>query len=241
MHALHSTDYPLPPAYNAAFDASSRLVFEDDPKDSAATFREIVRAGQYARGDNLKNHVDPRTYDYLRRFFALYRVSEDKFQRFRPWFIDMVMESPSTQLYSLGVERFLSRRAAANGKPISGLESRHEHAEVFTGLNDRDSEALLLLTFINVANSHENGDTMIKAWRRGDADALAREIRSGFRDFPSFADRLITNRNRNWLPKIERYLHSDRTYFVVVGAGHMGGEGGLLELLRDRGYRIEQL
>jgi uncharacterized protein len=43
------------------------------------------------------------------------------------------------------------------------------------------------------------------------------------------------------LPRIEAYLHSGRTYFVVVGAGHMGGEGGLLTLLRGRGYQIEQL
>jgi uncharacterized protein YbaP (TraB family) len=36
-------------------------------------------------------------------------------------------------------------------------------------------------------------------------------------------------------------LRSGKTYFVVVGAGHMGGPNGLLALLRSRGYRIEQL
>jgi uncharacterized protein YbaP (TraB family) len=43
------------------------------------------------------------------------------------------------------------------------------------------------------------------------------------------------------LRAIEGYLRSGKTYFVVVGAGHMGGSGGLLALLRARGYRIEQL
>jgi uncharacterized protein YbaP (TraB family) len=242
MHALRSTDYPLPFAYNRAFDASSRLVFEDDPKESAASFKEILKAGQYPKGDNLKNHIDPRTYDYLRRFFSLGNVSEDKFNKLRPWFIDMVLEMPPPQLYALGVESFLTSRAVANNKPISGLESRREHNEVFTGLNDHQSETLLLLTFINAGRAQSDaGDSMIEAWRRGDADTLARQLKEGYREVPSFAERLITSRNRNWLPKIEGYVRSGRTYFVVVGAGHMGGADGLLALLGSRGYQIEQL
>ena len=78
VHALRPTDYPLPVAYNRAFDASSRLVFENDPKASSQEFSYVLKAGQYAKGDSLKNHVDPRTYDYLRRFFALRNVSGGK-------------------------------------------------------------------------------------------------------------------------------------------------------------------
>ena len=244
MHALRSTDYPLPDAYNVAFDAASRLVFEIDPKDSAAGYKEITEAGQYPKGDSLKNHVDPRTYDYLRRFFALRNVSEDKFSGFRPWYIDVLLESPPPQLASLGVERFLWRRAIANGKPVSGLESRHEHNAIFTNLSERDSEAVLLLLFINLGHASEangKGSSMIDTWRRGDADALARQLREGYRDYPSFYDRLINARNRNWIPKIEGFLHSGHTYFVVAGAGHMGGPDGLIALLRNRGNQVEQL
>ena len=82
---------------------------------------------------------------------------------------------------------------------------------------------------------------MVKAWRRGDAEAVNRVLREEFRDFPSLGRRLIDVRNRNWVPKIESYLRSGKTYFVVVGAGHMGGPQGLLAMLRARGYAIEQL
>src|SRR5207247_2855011 len=71
VHALHKTDYPLPAAYTRALDASSRLVFEDDPKAVSREEKELLRAGTYPTGDNLKNHVDRRTYAYLRGFFAL--------------------------------------------------------------------------------------------------------------------------------------------------------------------------
>ncbi len=241
VHALRPTDYPLPSAYNRAFDASSRLVFEVDPKASSEAMKDLTKAGQYPKGDSLRNHVDPRTYDYLRRFFALRKIPEEKFTTFKPWFINLLLSSPSTEHFNLGVERFLTQRALANSKSMSALESVKEHNQVFEGLTDRESEAVLLILFINAGRETPEGVNIVDAWRRGDADTIASRIRDSYRDFPAFRDRLLGNRNRNWVPKIESYLRSGQTYFVVVGAGHMGGHDGLLALLRLRGCKIEQL
>jgi len=241
FHALRPSDYPLPSQYNRAFDACSRLAFEDDPKAGEASFRALVNAGEYPKGDSLKNHVDPRTYAYLRRFFGLHNVSEDKFSRFRPWLIDIILSAPPPEYYQLGVERFLERRAKAAGKPIAGLESAREHNDVFTGLTDRQAEALLLTLFINAGRGENNGVNMFQAWRHGDAEVLASQTRDSFRDFPTMAVRMLDARNHNWIPKIENYLRSGQVYFVVVGAAHMGGSTGLLALLRQGGCKIEQL
>ncbi|PYI45944.1 MAG: hypothetical protein DMF10_10575 [Verrucomicrobia bacterium] len=104
-----------------------------------------------------------------------------------------------------------------------------------------EAEALLLILFINAGHEGSPGPNIIGLWRGGDADALNRLLQDSFRDFPSLGRRIIDVRNRNWLPKIEGYLRSGHTYFVVVGAGHLGGPNGLLALLRARGYKIEQL
>lgn len=242
-HALRSSDYPLPSAYDRAFDASSRLAFEINPKDLRDSSKVLLNAAEYPKGDNLKKHVDPRTYDYLRRFFKLLGVSEDNFSKYRPWYLSILLESPSNRGLSenLGVEAFLERRARANSKPIAGLESLREHIEVFSGLSDRGSEALLLITFIPADKSSPDFPRMMSAWRRGDAELLTTVTRSGFRDFPAMADRLLGVRNRNWVPKLEGYIRSGKTYFAVVGAAHMGGSDGVLALLRARGYNIEQL
>ncbi len=241
VHFLRPTDYPLPPQYNHAFDACSQLVFEDDPKTGAAAGQALLKAGQYPKGDSLKNHVDPRTYEYVRRFFTLRHMPEEKFAKFRPWLLDLLLSSPPPQFYQLGVEQFLSRRSRANSKPISGLESTREHNQVFIGLSDRQAEALLLILFINAGRGEGQGVNMFEAWRHGDAELLASKARESYRDFPSMAERLLDARNLRWIPKIEGYLRSGQTYFVVVGAAHMGGPNGVLALLRGRGYKIEQL
>src|SRR5213080_2031301 len=119
IHALQSTDYPLPSAYNRAFDVSERLVCEVDPKALVQSSRGLTKAGEYPKGDSLKNHVDPRTYHYLRRLFKLMEVPENKFARYRPWFLSLMLQAPSLHGMSetLGVEEFLIQRAHANAKP----------------------------------------------------------------------------------------------------------------------------
>jgi uncharacterized protein YbaP (TraB family) len=244
IHALKSKDYPLPAAYNRAFDASDRLVCEVDPKALLESSKGILKAGQYPKGDSLKNHVDSRTYDYLRRVFKLLEVPEAKFARYRPWFLSLVLQAPALHGMSetLGVEEFLIQRARANSKPVSGLESASEHAEVFLGLTDRQSEAMLLMMFLPAQRSKgSTGDEIAKAWRRGDAETDTRIMTDEFRNFPALAERFLTDRNRKWIPKIEGYLQSGRTYFVVAGTAHMGGPDGVVALLRNRGYQIEQL
>ena len=51
---------------------------------------------------------------------------------------------------------------------------------------------------------------------------------------------MVTRRNQAWLPRVEQLLHGDGTSMVVVGALHLVGEGGLVDLLRDQGYQVEQ-
>src|SRR5438874_2915473 len=135
IHALQSTDYPLPSAYNRAFDASERLVCEVDPKALVESSKGLLKAGEYPKGDNLKNHVDPRTYDYLRRLFRLMKVPETKFARYRPWFLSLMLQAPALHGMSetLGVEALLTPSAQASSRPALGLESARERAEIFRG------------------------------------------------------------------------------------------------------------
>ena len=243
IHALRSTDYPLPAAFNRAFDASSHLVFEVDDKGMSGTTKSLLKAGEYRRGDSLKNHVDPRTYDYVKRVFALMNVPEAKFARYRPWFLVLMLQSSGMRDFSgqLGVDHFLSTRAKANKKRVSGLESGQEHAAVYSGLSDRQAEALLLHMFIPQAQEQGNTPSWMPAWRRGDVDSIAASMHKAYAEFPAFAVRILDERNRRWMPKIEGYLRSGETHYVVVGAAHLGGPNGLLAMLRAKGFQTAQL
>jgi uncharacterized protein len=242
VHSLRESDYPLPDAYMRAFNASSRIAFEVDARALKESSKSLAVNGKYRKGDSLKNHVDPRTYAYVRRLFGLMNVPESSFSQYRPWFIVLMLEAASTRqvLPKAGVDEFFMKRAAKRSMPVVGLESVREHARIYSGLTDREGEILLLVTLIPSKSGGSTGDIM-KAWRRGDAEMLARMMERESQEFPAFNERLLGARNRAWIPKIEGYLASGHIYFVVAGAGHFGGSQGLLALLRARGYQIEQL
>ena len=60
------------------------------------------------------------------------------------------------------------------------------------------------------------------------------------KDDPLMYQRLLVERNRNWLPRIEALFARPRPAFVVVGAAHLVGPDGLIAMLRAKGVRVDQ-
>ncbi len=242
-HALRSTDYPLPAAFNRAFDLSDALAMEVSPADASRMGAMLEKRMTYPPGQTLREHVDPRTWEYLRRIAVRTPAQEARLLRLRPWAVAMRLEAPGRSEFSggLGLESYFQSRAVARRKPTAGLASLEDHVRVFSGLGDRDAEAVLLVSLIDHPRSPETAARGTAAWRRGDAEETWRVTNARFRDFPAMGERLLAARNRAWIPRIEGWLRSGRTWMVLAGAAHMGGPEGLLNLLRARGWRVEQM
>lgn len=249
VHALRPSDYPLPGAYDRAFNESGEVVFETDPGASAARWGKLLdRAARLPEGTTLREHVDPRTYAYLQRVLARTKGTtnpEAKIANLRPWALGWLLEAPGRPgniSGQLGVDHTLETRARKAGKRVSGLVPLEEHVATFGGLSDRDGEILLLLGFIQLNTQGAEFTRNVAAWRRGDTDAIDRAMRADYGIAPALHARIITDRNRRWLPKVEGYLRGGGpTRLVVAGAAHMGGAEGLPALLQAAGYRVEQL
>jgi uncharacterized protein YbaP (TraB family) len=82
---------------------------------------------------------------------------------------------------------------------------------------------------------------LVRAWAAGDTASLEAILFESFKEFQEIYARLIVERNQNWLPQIEAFLRQDRDYLLIVGAGHLVGKDSVLQLLRAKGYRPEQL
>ena len=96
-------------------------MLESTREDINAAWKGFIKEGVYPRGDSLKNHVDPRTYEYLRKICAIRATNIEEIAKFKPWFLALLFENASLgdRSVDLGVEEFLIRRARANHKPVS--------------------------------------------------------------------------------------------------------------------------
>jgi uncharacterized protein YbaP (TraB family) len=78
-------------------------------------------------------------------------------------------------------------------------------------------------------------------WRYGDVSAAEKEISEMKSEAPDIYENLLPGRNRQWLPNITRALQSKRNAMVLVGALHLFGKEGLLQMLSDAGFKTEQM
>jgi uncharacterized protein YbaP (TraB family) len=133
------------------------------------------------------------------------------------------------------------RRAQADQKPTAGLETLPEELGSLSSLSSADQMRMLDQTIDDLKDLKSDMRGVTSAWRSGDAKRLAALLSTEYAAFPALYKPLVTDRNRRWMPQVEQLLKSNDNSLVVVGALHLVGTGGLLELLRGKGYTITQL
>ncbi len=104
-----------------------------------------------------------------------------------------------------------------------------------------DEDPFIKMTLEQVSDIKKYFQVMIQAWETAD-DKVMLGLRQELADFsPQLLAKMLTDRNKNWLPKIEAMLQTPTTELVLVGALHLYGPQSVIELLKAKGYQIKQL
>ena len=246
IHVLPSTAYPLHPALQRAFNDSQRIVFEVDLNtvSQEAVLREFEEVGIYPPGENLENHVSPRTIKLVKDVLARLGISYQKAKRFKPALLGELITSRYTELAGfredLGVDRYFYSQAKNVRKPVLGLETVRDQARVLSS-DDASGEVHLVEAIVSLPAAKAVLDELVDAWKEGHINKLDRLLNQDEWSDPKNFETMFSRRNRKWLPQIERFLRGNGNYLVIVGSGHLVGDHGLVRALQDRGYRVKQL
>ena len=141
---------------------------------------------------------------------------------------------------NLGLDKHFFDEASAAGKQVIGLETAEYQIDRFDTMSIPMQEQLVRSTIADLDAEHKDLNTIVAAWRRGDAAAIEKTLLASFTQSPAAYTSLVVERNHNWLPQLDTCLARATPCFVVVGAAHLVGPDGLLALLQRKGYRVEQ-
>jgi len=250
VHAGKKDWYPLPKAVEDAFADSNALVVEADVSDTRAIEQDSTSM-VYKAPDSLKNHVPPEDYERFRKLLPRYKYPEEQVTQLKPFMaVSMLVFSEWARqgFYpEFSVENYLIAKAKAEAKPVIELEGVAAQMKLMDSLSDRENE----LIFSGTVNALDTGLTdeqirgLVKAWRDGDPDALldvARSYNAQVKGAAEFEQKFIWDRHPEMMRKIEGYLNDSKDhYFIAVGALHLAGPKGLVELLKKQGYVVKQL
>jgi uncharacterized protein YbaP (TraB family) len=244
VHLLSADAGRLPPVVDSAFDKAKTVAFETSFDSMQAHAMELMTRGRYANGATLRSSMSPAGAARLDTVLKSYGLTVDQVNGFKPWFVSMLLMQTVMQRSNYqaqyGIDMQLNARAHTANKSIVGLESVQAQIGMFDALSPADQEQMVLQS--NGPDSATKVLTKIKdAWMTGDVVAMDELLNQGLKDVPHLFDKLVTERNAAWVPKIEEMVKGRDDALIVVGAGHLVGKGGIVEMLRARGYTVDQL
>jgi uncharacterized protein len=247
VHLLSNDFYPLQPPLEAAYKDSDLLVEEVDMAELTDPASQLALLGRAMLPSStpLEKVISPDTYALLVKRSAALGLPIEPFKLLKPWMAALTLVQVEWQQAGfdpqLGLDKHFYDQAKADGKATQGLETAEYQISRLDGMTMEQQEHLLAESLKEAESEKANMKKLVEAWRTGDAPAVETIVLSDLKAEPVLYQRLLVERNRNWLPKIEAVFARPKHALVVVGAAHLVGPDGLLAALRAKGYTVEQL
>ena len=248
IHYLKKEMYPLNETIEKAFEKSDILVVEVNIDDTGKVdTQKLVESALYWDDETLEKHVSTQTYGLVKKELERLAVPLELIGKQKPWFLSLTLAS--LEIVKLGfdpnygIDRYFLSKAEGK-KKILEMESFDYQINLFCQLTEKEQELLLLYTLKDIKVLEQELDKLVQAWTSGDDKGLESIVTKSVTEDKRLApiyEKLIYERNRNMASKIEDYLKTKETYLVIVGAGHLVGNQGIIEILKGKGFFVEQL
>jgi uncharacterized protein YbaP (TraB family) len=206
----------------------------------------IMEHGVYPPGEGLRDNLAPSLYAALDEQLKSLGVSIATLDSYRPWVVLTTLEQLLLEdlgyLPENGIDVYFLDKAAQT-KVILELETMEFQLELLYSMPD---ELIITSLEYEVENMplSEDMEELFNIWQHGDIEEMESFLFKGLAEEPALApyyEKIFDERNFKMAGKIEGFLADNEIYFIVVGAGHLVGENGLINLLTEKGYALEQL
>lgn len=247
LHLLTKDHYPLPDALENAYQDSDVLVFEVDPGtlNTPETVRMMLSKATLEKDVTLDEVISEETYGKTRRKLDLLGSDILMYNKSKPWFVAVTLGFLKLKSIGLdpsdGVDMFYYNKAVSDGKEVKGLETAEFQVNMLARAGEGKEDELLLQTLEDLDLMDQELQEMLDSWNQGNTTRFHKAMFKSYKDYPEVYESLLVKRNKSWLPQVEKLIGHDKDYLVIVGSGHLVGKDGLINLLKQKGYEIEQL
>jgi uncharacterized protein YbaP (TraB family) len=246
LHVLTPDAYPLPAPMDKAFAESKTLVEEvdlDEMSDPMQMMAALAKA-MLTNGQTLDQLVSKEIYAEVQKRAEKSGLPMMALQRMKPWLVAVTLMAPTLQAAGFkpefGIDRHYFDRAKEKGLKRQALETLSYQLDRFDQMPPKLQEEMLEATLEDLDTQVAAVKEMLRAWTAGDLATMERLTLTAFLEAPELYQRLLLERNQNWVPQVEKCLTDNAGCFVVVGAAHLIGKDGLPTLLAKKGYKVTQ-
>ncbi len=239
IHLICSTDYIWTKKMEESLKKSDEVCFEMNMADPQVMIQ--IATWMIDRDKSLKDYFTVDQYQIVRRYFKdslNIDITSFQFQQVKPVMLESLLALKTVSCANpVGYEDKLKSKALKNKKKIAGLEDPQEQIALLENIPADTVVKELLETIQGKNDEHAEYKKLINAYKKQDISALYNLIQTSKNDGEDLNE-FIDERNEKWIGRMEERMEQ-KSVFFAVGAGHLWGEKGVINLLRQEGYTVE--
>ncbi len=244
IHMIPKEDYFLPAGLEEAFEKSEDVVFEIDLDDMSGigSLMGMLSNLLMKDGVTLSKLLSKEEYIEVSAYFENMGLPMFMLNKVKPLFLSMLAEvnMDPTALQSddiISYEMELYQRAQDKKKEVGGLETMKYQMSLFDSIPYKD-QALMLLDAVRGTNMESDlFEETIALYKIQNIEAMVEMVGDSESDDSAYENVLLNNRNQNWIPVMSKMMTTGPVFFAV-GAGHLAGDLGVINLLKKQGYKL---
>ncbi len=255
IHLIGQEDFFWPEGFEQAFAKSKEVVFEINMDEMTSPLILLnMMTNMTMEGDTLLSDLlSEEDYALLGERMKAMGMPVSMINSLKPIFVTFLLMGEEAELKGMedemqqmtSYEMELYARAKEQHKKIGGLETADFQMSLFDRVPYHRQADMLseMLHEHEISQKKEESALagLINLYKQQDVNQLAKQSLEADPLLQDFGNVFIVERNKNWIPIMRQLMEKEGTVFFAVGAGHLGGQEGVICLLRAEGFRVEPL
>lgn len=245
IHMIGAEDFFWDKSMDKAFKKTKKLVMEMDMSQQMAMAVQMMQLAPMKGGETLKDLISEEDYQVIEKYFTeeakspQAKMTFGMAQNWQPMLLQsllyMEMIDGPVKMY----EMELTTKAKEADMAFGGLETVADQMAVFNSIPYKiQAEGLLeMIQNLKKGDAGENEFAkMVDYYKQQDVDGMLDAMQGDLEEMDN-QEEMLDNRNMKWIPQIIETSKETPTFYAV-GAGHLGGEKGVIRLLRKEGFKV---
>lgn len=251
IHMINKSDFFLTESTKTALSSTEKITFEINMEDMGdfTSLMPVMMKMFMADGKTLKDLYTEEEYKLVKAHFEKLGLPLAFLGRIKPMFLSMMASEDAMSMQNstqsgeiVSYEMELMKLAQEEEKAVDGLETAEFQMSLFDSIPYDVQAQMLMATIESNDTTSESSqlEEMVKMYKDQDIQGMQRMVKGDEGGISDYEELLLLRRNRNWIPVMEEMM-ADKATFFAVGAGHLGGEEGVIALLRKAGYTLSPI
>ena len=242
MHMVCAEDTKMSDGLKAAIKNAKQVYFELD-MDDMEEMMSVLKFARMTNGLKISDLLSTEDYQKIEEYFKNNKsvLPFGMMTRFKPYFITaMISEGIMGCKKKISVEQMIMSEARQYDKDVRGLETLEFQASIFDSIPYEKQAQDLVMYVDSIDRFKAITEEMVEMYRKQEINNMDSLMEKSDPGMMQYMDVLLYDRNKRWALQMPELMLNMPTLFAV-GAGHLGGDKGVLSLLKKQGFTVKAL